>query len=183
MKETGRITCWRCCHDFGVRVRKKQITKGSSVTLTSADWIVHDCPRIPLDTPCWIWRWGRANGYARVSVKQESVTVTRLILGITGMPRETHAATHACDNPPCVNPDHIRTGTTQDNAIERAERNIESFARGERVAGSILTAADIPAIRQCVANGESQLSVSRRYGVSKSLIHNIVHRKAWKHVP
>jgi hypothetical protein len=39
-----------------------------------------------------------------------------------------HGALHTCDNPRCINPDHLREGTPQDNTQDMLERNPEWLA-------------------------------------------------------
>ncbi len=54
---------------------------------------------------------------------------------------------------------------------------------GEDNGRSVLTEADVRAIRAARAAGTSSLVLAKAYGVSKRLILNIEHRRAWKHVP
>lgn len=54
--------------------------------------------------------------------------------------------------------------------------------RGERNGSARLKASDIPEIRRLAAAGQTQLSLSRRYGVSRMAIYKILEGKSWSHV-
>lgn len=54
--------------------------------------------------------------------------------------------------------------------------------RGSRAVRAKLEEADIPVIRQRLANGESQRRIARDYHVSKNAISGIGKRRTWVHV-
>lgn len=92
---------------------------------------------------------------------------------------------HTCDNPPCVNADHLLLGTHADNAQDRQERGRGGDVKGTRHGMAKLTDEDVLAIRSeyvagCRENGGNTLS--RRYGVSSSRISRIVNRLEWTHI-
>lgn len=55
--------------------------------------------------------------------KQERVS--RIMLEQSGKPRPStkHLACHTCDNPNCVEPEHLFWGTVQENAIDMVKKN------------------------------------------------------------
>lgn len=53
--------------------------------------------------------------------------------------------------------------------------------RGHAHGRAILTETDVKAIR--ASRGLSQSELARRYGVSKSAIADILHRRNWQHIP
>jgi hypothetical protein len=75
---------------------------------------------------CWLWQGGfHSRGYGQLwhNELQRSIGAHRVSLLIkTGILSETFEVCHTCDNPPCVNPDHLYFGTSQDNAIDRETR-------------------------------------------------------------
>lgn len=83
---------------------------------------------------------------------------------------------HSCDNPPCVNPAHLRTGTTQDNSRDIALRGRQ---RGERNGFHKLTQSEVDAIRGAHAKGVRNVEQARKYHVHPSTISLIVNRINW----
>lgn len=74
---------------------------------------------------------------------------------------------HSCDNPPCVNLDHLRIGTVADNMADRK-------ARGRGVAGpshpnAKLSAAAVLAIR----NGLSRDEAIAQFHIGKSSFYRV----------
>jgi len=88
---------------------------------------------------------------------------------------------HTCDNPPCINLNHLVLGTHADNMRDRATKG--HTAKGESHGDSKLTEADVLAIRARRAAGERNIDLAREYHVSRPTISNIVQRHSWRHLP
>jgi hypothetical protein len=73
---------------------------------------------------CWLWTARRnRNGYGTFWLGRSGVLATHVALTLSGKPRpEGLIALHSCDNPPCVNPNHLRWGTRKENQSEMSER-------------------------------------------------------------
>lgn len=89
---------------------------------------------------------------------------------------------HTCDNPPCVNPEHLFLGTNADNVADR-----ERKGRGRRAIGSLaghakLNERKVLRIKQRLAAGANQSAVARQYGVDQCAINHIARGRTWRHV-
>ena len=86
---------------------------------------------------------------------------------------------HSCDNPPCINPAHLRQGTDAENSADKLARGRE--ARGERSGAVKVTDAVVDEIRaRYAAGGATHRSLAAAYGLSKTHIGAIVTRRKRK---
>ena len=81
---------------------------------------------------------------------------------------------HACDNPSCVNVDHLFLGTDWDNKHDSV--NKRRHARGAENGKAKLTDADVKRIR---VDPRSHEAIAENYGVADSAISNIKNDKTW----
>lgn len=93
---------------------------------------------------------------------------------------------HHCDNPPCVNPDHLYVGTQTDNmqdAVER-DRGVGSPGMpGETHPQAKVTEADVREMRQRYEEEPvSQYDLADQYGLTQSTVSDILRREIWDHV-
>lgn len=91
---------------------------------------------------------------------------------------------HRCDNPRCINPDHLFVGTHKDNTMDSARkgRHKAPLLRGEEHGGSKLTEEAARSIVRLSRQGVYQRDMARMFGVSPSTISMIVIGKTWKHI-
>lgn len=75
---------------------------------------------------CWLWRGAvTTDGYPVVSYKGNCNARGHRIMYMLYNPEETiegKVIRHACDNPLCVNPEHLLSGSPTDNMVDRRER-------------------------------------------------------------
>ncbi len=106
-----------------------------------------------------------------------------------------HVIRHACDNPPCCNPAHLRTGTGLDNARDMVDRgrslagdrnpnvaNVGGRPRGSRNGNSKLTEEGVAAIKGRLAAGEPHARIATDFGVTPGAIWFIAKGRNWTHV-
>jgi hypothetical protein len=134
---------------------------------------------------CIEWTGQRdKNGYGVLNISQYPCRAHRLSLArsIGRDLRSGEQSLHICDNPPCVNPRHLRVGTSKDNAEDRVARGQQ--ARGERQGLAVLTEAKVLEIRALLRAGEMTMqSIADRYGISRPTVGQIKRRVTWTHLP
>lgn len=85
---------------------------------------------------------------------------------------------HSCDNPKCVNPNHLFAGTQKDNLEDCVAKRRQAV--GEQTGPAKLTEE---IVRLILDNpGLSAPQLAAEYGVSKESIYNIRHGRTWKHL-
>jgi DNA-binding NarL/FixJ family response regulator len=89
---------------------------------------------------------------------------------------------HKCDNPKCVNPDHLFLGTHLDNMRDREIKGRTNGQRGEGNASHKLTTDQVRAIRAEAAKGVATKQLASRFGISPSTATKVIERRAWKHI-
>lgn len=64
-----------------------------------------------------------AHGYGQLTVGGSSVGAHRLAYRLFNGPLHgDHVVRHTCDNPPCINPEHLINGSVSDNMMDSVER-------------------------------------------------------------
>jgi len=88
---------------------------------------------------------------------------------------------HHCDNPPCVNPQHLYVGTHSDNMRDRKLRQRD--ARGTNVNTNKLSEDDVQEIRWLCQDGIMKRKIADAYDVTPAQIGQISSNKVWKWLP
>lgn len=122
---------------------------------------------------CWVWTAGRDNaGYGQFRYEGKNIKAHRVSFFLAngtwpGICR------HTCDNPPCVNPDHLLDGSHKDNSDDM-------YAR-ERNSG--LKKSDIVDIRNMPMTRTIVHDVADSYGISTRFARDILDGTVWKELP
>jgi hypothetical protein len=127
---------------------------------------------------CWEWlSCKNKDGYGQFKLNGSTYSVHRISYAIVNRDPRELCVCHSCDNPSCVNPEHLWAGTDRDNAIDRNAK--ERQARGEGQGFAKLTERDI---KEILESDKSQLILAEQYGAVKSAISGIKRGKKWKHI-
>lgn len=88
---------------------------------------------------------------------------------------------HTCDNPKCVNVDHLRVGTQTDNVrdMDIKGRRVNNQCRGMASYNAKITDDDVKAIR---SDKRRQVDIAASYGIAQTVVSKIKLYQAWSHV-
>ncbi|MDR3571233.1 MAG: HNH endonuclease [Candidatus Pacebacteria bacterium] len=168
---TKQLFCSRTCYgqwhsDFAAKNREDEST-------AFMKWVEKS-------ETCWLWTGAiDSDGYGAFSYAMTTKRAHREALRLSGVPVPKGAfVCHNCDNPTCVNPNHLYVGTPQSNVEDAVAR--DRICKGEKVHFSKLTEASVVQIRAAVGTHE-QIAVV--FGISPANVSMIRTRKTWRHVP
>jgi len=197
----GKHVCWLCKCDCGKKTRPTAfaLKDGSSQSCgcLAIEMATGPRPQRPLkkdpllrfessyipepNSGCWLWLGTvDSGGYGIFPLrKRRGLRATHFSFeAFKGPIPKGHIIRHTCDLPGCVNPDHLLSGTVQDNSDDARRRG--RLANGERINTAKLTATQIKAIRKDSRNLQP---IANDYGVTKQQIFHIKKKISWKHIP
>lgn len=130
--------------------------------------------------PCIIWpRYKDKRGYGYTWHKGKTAYAHRVAYEEAFGPiPEGMCVLHKCDNPSCVNIDHLFLGTNDDNVKDRNKKQRQAF--GIKNGRTKLTEHSVMKIR---SSSDTQEVLAEQYGISPSHVFRIKNRKVWKYLP
>lgn len=140
-------------------------------------------------TACWNWTASlRPTGYGQMRylgttelAHRVSWMLFRGPIPVADNVYGTLNVLHHCDNPKCVNPEHLYIGDQADNANDAVSRKRwgKRGCIGEKHGKAVLTDKNILVIR---ASSLSANQLAIKFKVSKSAIQHVLKRRSWKHI-
>lgn len=133
---------------------------------------------------CWEWVGDlRHNGYGRFWYNGRSLMAHRFSYRIHyGKIPKGMFVLHKCDNPECVNPEHLFLGTIQDNVNDMIEKGRKNVLRGEHNPTAKLTWDEVRSIRKEYATGNYlQREIADMFNVALATVNQIVNYRRWQH--
>lgn len=127
------------------------------------------------DTGCWEWAGLKNNkGYGQLSmIGKERLSHRYSYKYYKGGIGAYHVC-HHCDNPCCVNPDHLFLGTRKDNMIDMTRKGRHGTAK--------LNPESVLKVRELKVKGSRNIDLAKMFSVSEKTIRQINSKEAWKWV-
>ncbi len=140
-------------------------------------------------TGCHNWTGSKTNGYGRLIIgsrtdgSRRTISAHRLAFeSFRGPIPAGMEVCHKCDNPSCINPNHLFVGTKQDNMDDRDAKGRNKVQVGEKNGQAKLTEADVRSIRRLRSIGHTYKSIASRFGVDKMTVLRAAKGEQWAHV-
>lgn len=125
---------------------------------------------------CWEWKSCKGTNFYGHYYKMPAHRFSYLIC--VGKIPDGLIVCHKCDNPPCVNPDHLFLGTKKDNGRDMSIKGRST--RGNKNASCKLTEEDIYKIKNLQKQGYGRKRLSKLFPqVSSSQIARILRGENW----
>lgn len=135
---------------------------------------------------CWLWvgTIQHRSGYGLIGVEGKNELAHRIAYRLEhgAVPPKQHVL-HACDNPPCVRPDHLFIGTQADNNRDAWQKGRAKpprqprptqRARGERNGAAKLSDAQRTDILRLHAEGWTQNMLADEFRVHQTTISRVI---------
>jgi len=131
---------------------------------------------------CWEWTGSTNKGYGLVAVGGSKMRQAHVIAWQIANNRMLPAGLvvrHTCDNPLCVNPNHLLEGTHAQNNRDKSVRNRQGYnGKGFKH----LTPDEVRHVRALHAQGVNMTEIARRFGRSRATIIRVVKRQVFGHI-
>lgn len=135
---------------------------------------------------CWEWVGYHNNrGYGNIGLFGTYHLAHRLVYQCyNGSIGSNICVLHHCDNPKCVNPEHLFLGTRKDNINDMVNKHRQNSQKGSKHCNAKLTENDVVEMMVGTITGKyNKISdIVRSYNVSEVIIRKIFKGLLWKQV-
>lgn len=129
---------------------------------------------------CWEWLAAKGDKYGNFKLNGKGIPASRASYILTfGEIEKGLIVCHKCDNPICVNPNHLFLGTYSDNQQDMIIKGREKRAYGVKSGTSKLSEKDIIDIKRLRNDGVKVSDISKKYPVNVRQIFRILSGERW----
>lgn len=171
------MKCKNCLCDFDKKCNQKFCSLFCRIKFHS----------IENENGCWVSNSKSCDrkGYPRICLKNRRMRFSHRIMyeqyNKESLPNYLKVC-HKCDNPKCVNPEHLFSGTHSENMQDCLKKGRWSNRKGSNNFSHKLKEQDVSVIKLRLKNSENIRKISMDYGISYQTIYLIKKEKTWKHV-
>lgn len=160
------------------RSRPPQLRRGNGKEFSLRYRLTRRVYKVP-STRCWEWLGVTSRGgYGILRVRGIKRQAHRLMWELAHGPiPKSMMIMHRCDNPPCINPRHLKIGSNVDNVADSTRKKRRWKPLGELNGNTKLTWKKVSDIRSVIPK------LAKRYRISEKLVHHILAYKCWHKTP
>jgi hypothetical protein len=132
---------------------------------------------------CWHWTGGlNINGYGKIWIKGATYQAHRVSYELyKGFIDKDLLVCHSCDNPICINPEHLWLGTCKENIRDSFNKKRKIMPKGENCSWSKLTKEQVNEIKSKYVPYKYHSSMlAKEYKVSGGAILKIINNENWR---
>lgn len=140
-------------------------------------------------TGCWNWTGATSKfGYGRMGIDNRTYSAHRVSYQVfRGEIPEGLCVCHKCDNPPCINPDHLFLGTHSENIQDAyrkgrvlpPEGDMSQYKKGHKAFNRVLPDNQVVEIKRMIKAGIAPSEIARKVNVKRQVVADIKRGQAY----
>lgn len=134
---------------------------------------------IPFDATnneCWLWKGASKNGYGVIWQDGKHKYAHQVSYLLYKGDINDKCVCHTCDNPLCINPNHLSLGSHQENMMDMVRKGRK--LKGEKSPKCRFSFEQIQSVRQDFKAGISARNLASKLGCTTRFIYHVVNKKA-----
>ena len=164
---------WLLRRELGYKKTNRKITDATGYIFNNIAFGVSDC---------WTWTGNKnSDGYGIMPHSMDGKLSHRFVYEMyKGELSSKDVVMHTCDNPPCVNPNHLMKGTQAENISDMVAKKRQWRPVGSSNPKAKLDNEKVSEIRRLFNNGKEVKHIAKLYDVAISTIYRVVKGESWK---